>query len=231
MRPCHPLPLPVPALGASTAGAGSGGCQGGSAPVGHLPLPPQANSDCLLFGGERWGGSLVGVCKATSSALSAVGHFSVAPGLAWLLHTHKVPVWHVEEQQLGPACGRLWQPRWGVSPTHPSLKNTLRAAESSSSSQGFEPSSATTQSGGNAGTEVMLLGNGPLRSWQGYFWTCWSSSKEQEQRQEQCWASPQVSHPLMDCPSPASSCPALAKLLGWKATPLPVCWHAGHRAV
>lgn len=58
-------------------------------------------------------------------------------------------------------CGN---PAGGVSPTHPSLKNTLCAAESSSSSQGFEPSSATTQSCGNAGTEVMLLGNGPLRS-------------------------------------------------------------------
>lgn len=30
-------------------------CQGGSVPVGQLPLPPQPkDSKCLLFGGERW---------------------------------------------------------------------------------------------------------------------------------------------------------------------------------
>lgn len=122
----------------------------------------------------------MGVCKATGSPMSAVGRFSAAPGSAWLLHTHEVPVWDVEErQQLGPACGRLWQSRW-----HPSLKNTLYAAENSSPRRGFEPSSAIPQSGGNAGTGAMLLGNGPPWSWQRYFWSCWSSSKEQEQKQE-----------------------------------------------
>lgn len=110
-----------------------------------------------------WGGSLVGVCKATSSPLLAVGCFSVAPGSVWLLHTHEVPVWDVEEQQqLGPACGRLWQSR-----CHPSLKNTLYTAESSSPWQGFEPSSATRQSGGDAGTGAMLLGNVPLGAGRG----------------------------------------------------------------
>lgn len=68
----------------------------------------------------------------------------------------------------GGAAARpcLWEavatPLGGSAP-RTSLSKTP-SAESSSSSQGFEPSSATTQSGGNAGTEVMLLRNGPLRS-------------------------------------------------------------------
>lgn len=49
------LPLPVPALGTSTAAADSGGgSQGGNVSVGQLPLPLQSDSKCLLFGGERW---------------------------------------------------------------------------------------------------------------------------------------------------------------------------------
>lgn len=84
-------------------------------------------------------------------------------------------------------CGN---PAGGASPTHPSLKNTLYAAESSSPRQGFEPSSATLQSSGGAGAGAMLLG--PSWSCQGYFCSRWNGSKEQERRQEQCWASPQV---------------------------------------
>lgn len=83
----------------------------------------------------------------------------------------------VEEQRLGPACGTLWQPCWEASPTHPSLKNTVCAAESSSPRQGVEPSSATLQSGGGAGTGAMPLGNGLPWSWQGYFWSRWSRSR------------------------------------------------------
>lgn len=182
VRPCHPLPLPIPALGTSTAAAGSGGaCQGGSVLVGQLPPPPQAVSKWLHFGGERWPHGVEArwweCAKPPAASMSAVGRFSAAPGPAWLLHTHEVPVWHVEEQRLGPACGRLWQPCWEASPTHPSLKNTLCAAESSSPRQGVEPSSATLQSGGGAGTGAMPLGNGLPWSWQGYFWSRWSRSR------------------------------------------------------
>lgn len=100
-------------------------CPGGTA------SPASASgSKCLLFGGQwrpRDGedGS-VGVCKTTGSPMLAVGRFSAAPGSAWLLHTHEVPVWHVEEQQLGPTCGTLWQPCWGCQPhAPPSQKHPL----------------------------------------------------------------------------------------------------------
>lgn len=104
-------------------------CPGGTA------SPASASgSKCLLFGGQRrprgGEGGLVGVCKATGSPTLAVGHCSAAPGSAWLLHTHEVPVWHVEEQQLGPACGRLWQPCWGGQPhAPPSQKHPLCCRE------------------------------------------------------------------------------------------------------
>lgn len=119
-------------------------------------------------------------------------------------------------------CG---SPPGGVSPMHPSLKKTLYAAESSSPRQGFEPPSATPQSGGSAGTGVMLLGNGPPWSWQGYFWSRWSSSKEQEQRQEQCWALPQVPHTL-----PRTVPLQLLHVLPWQSSwdeKQPLCLCAG----
>lgn len=106
---------------------------GGNVPVGQLPLPLQATASAFSLGTTAapwWGGWLVGVCKATGSPTSAVGRFSVALGSMWLLHTHEVSVWHVEEQQLGPACGRLWQPRWGGQPHAPlSQKHPLRCRE------------------------------------------------------------------------------------------------------
>lgn len=148
VRPCHPLPLPVPALGTSTAAAGSGGaCQGGSVPVGQLPPPPQAVSKWLHFGRERWPHGVEArwweCAKPPAALMSAVGRFSAAPGPAWLLHTHEVPVWHVEEQRLGPACGRLWQPCWEASPTHPS--DTILLSSSSAAEPGKQ--SNVSQSG------------------------------------------------------------------------------------
>lgn len=161
--------------------------------------------------------------------MSAVGRFSAAPGSAWLLHTHEVPVWHVEELRLGPACGRLWQPCWGASPTHPSLKNTIYAAECSSPRRGFEPSSATLQSGGGAGIGAMPLGNGLPWSWLGYFWSRWSGSKEQEQRQKQCWASPQVPR------TPPRAVPlSLLHVLPWQSSwdeKQPLCLCAGVQGI
>lgn len=147
MRPCHPL------LCLSSSGDQHSRrwqwwwlpgrqCPGGTA----SPASASQQQVSSLWGrtvAPWWGESLVGVCKAT---VSAVGRFSVAP---WLLHTHEVPVWHVEEQQLGPACGRLWQPCWGGQPHAPlSQKHPLRCREASPS-QGFEPSSATPHRGGN----------------------------------------------------------------------------------
>lgn len=85
VRPCHPLPLPVPALGTSTAAASSGGaCQGGSVPVGQLPPASASRQQVASLWGRTvapWcGGSLVGVCKATSSLHVGRGTFLSGPG-------------------------------------------------------------------------------------------------------------------------------------------------------
>lgn len=117
----------------------------------------------------------------------------------------------------------------GASPTHPSLKNTIYAAECSSPRRGFEPSSATLQSGGGAGTGAMPLGNGLPWSWLGYFWSRWSGSKEQEQRQKQCWASPQVPR------TPPRAVPlSLLHVLPWQSSwdeKQPLCLCAGVQGI
>lgn len=167
--------------------------------MGQLPLPPQATASVFSLGNN--GGPVVGRVAGGSvqsrrqpcrlwdvSQRPQARRGSCTPTRClcgtWRSSSSALPV---------GGCGN---PAVGVSPMHPSLTNTLCAAESSSPRQGFEPPSATPQSGGSAGTGVVLLGNGPPWHWQGYFWLRWSSSKEQEQRQEQCWALPQVPHAL-----------------------------------
>lgn len=163
------------------AAAGSGGgCQGGNVLVGQLPLPPQAAASVFSLGDS--GGPVMGRMAPWECAKPPA-----AP--CWLWDVSQQPrarrgsctptrclcgTWRSSSSAL--PVGRCGNPAGGVSPTHPPLKNTLYAADSSKPRQGFEAPSATPQSGGSAGTGVMLLGNSPPWSWQGYFWPCWSSS-------------------------------------------------------
>lgn len=143
-----------------------------------------------------WGGWLVGVCKAAGSPVGC-GTFLSGPRLD-VAPAHPRGACVARGGAAARPC--LWEavatPLWGSAPCTPLSQTPSVLQRAPHPRQGFEPPSATPQSGGSAGTGVVLLGNGPPWHWQGYFWLRWSSSKEQEQRQEQCWALPQVPHAL-----------------------------------
>lgn len=189
MRPCHPLPLPVPALGTSTAATGSGGgCRDSNVPVAQLPLPPQADSKWLLFGGERWpraGESHWWECAKPPAASCRLWDISQRPRARRGSCTPTrclCGTWRSSSSALPVAA-----PLGGPVPCTPLSKTPSTLQGAPHPGKGLNP-----QGGGDAGTGTMLLGNGLLWSWQGNFWSRWSGSKEQEQRQEQCWAWPQV---------------------------------------
>lgn len=123
-----------------------------------------------------------------------------------------------------PPVGSCSHPAVGGQPhASPSRKHPSPCRDPPHPGRGLNPDALP----GGAGTRMMLLENSPW-SWQGYFWT---HSEEWERSQEQHWALLQVPQTALWASCSSLSIVPLAKLLGWKAAPLPACWRVGHKTV